>query len=39
MEDLEDYGNHIIEDYIAPNPDWVISEEYPKYTLREKCEN
>jgi hypothetical protein len=39
MEDREDYGNHIIEDYIAPNPDWVISEEYPKYTLREKCEN
>ena len=39
MEDREDYGNHIVEDYVSPNPDWVISEEYPKNTLREKCEN
>ena len=38
MEDREDYGNHIVEDYIAPNPDWVISEEYPRNTLREKCD-
>ena len=39
MEDREDYGNHIVEDYVSPNPDWVISEEYPRNTLREKCEN
>ena len=37
MEDREDYGNHIVEDYVAPNPDWVISEEYPRNTLRERC--
>ena len=39
LEDREDYGNHIVEDYVAPNPDWVISEEYPRNTLRKKCEN
>ena len=39
LEDKEDYGNHIVEDYVAPNPDWVISEEYPRNTLRKKCEN
>src|SRR5210317_1851700 len=39
MEDSKDYGNHIVEDYVSPNPDWVISEEYPRNTLREKCEN
>ena len=37
LEDREDYGNHITEGYVAPNPDWVISEEYPRNTLREKC--
>ena len=39
LEDREDYGNHIVEDYVAPNPDWVISEEYPRNTMRKKCEN
>ena len=39
LEDREDYGNHITEGYVAPNPDWVISEEYPRNTLREKCKN
>ena len=39
LEDREDYGNHIVEGYVAPNPDWVISEEYPRNTLRKKCEN
>ncbi|MDA0942364.1 MAG: hypothetical protein O2849_06105 [Proteobacteria bacterium] len=39
LEDREDYGNHITEGYVAPNPDWVISEDYPRYTLRKKCEN
>ena len=39
LEDREDYGNHIVEDYVAPNPGWVISEEYPRDTLRKKCEN
>ena len=24
---------------LTGNPDWVISEEYPRKTLREKCEN
>jgi hypothetical protein len=37
LEDREDYGNHITEGYVAPNPDWVISEEYPKNTLRKFC--
>ena len=39
LEDREDYGNHITEGYVAPNPDWVISEEYPRNTLRKKCED
>jgi hypothetical protein len=38
MEDIEDYGNHIVEDYVSPNPDWVIGEDYPRKTLREKCD-
>ena len=30
-------GNHIIDTEELPNPDWIISEEYPRNTLREFC--
>ena len=35
----DDYGNHIVEGYSEPSTPWILSDEYPKNTLREKCEN
>ena len=37
MEPFEGVGNKIVDESELPNPDWVISEEYPRNTLREKC--
>ena len=39
MEPFEGVGNHIVDESELPNLNWVISEEYPRNTLREKCEN
>ena len=38
LEPGDDYGNHIIEGYIMPTTPWILSEDYPSYVLREKCE-
>ena len=38
LEPFEGVGNHILNPEDLPNPDWVISENYPRNTLREKCE-
>jgi hypothetical protein len=38
LEPFEGVGNHIVNPEDLPNPDWVISEDYPRNTLREKCE-
>ena len=39
LEPGDDYGNHIVEGYSEPSTPWILSDEYPKNTLREKCEN
>ena len=39
VEPFEGVGNHIVNPDDLPNPDWVVSDEYPRNTLREKCEN
>ena len=35
----DDYGNHIVEGYSEPSTPWILSDDYPRNTLREKCEN
>ena len=30
MEPFEGVGNHIVNPDDLPNPDWVVSDEYPK---------
>ena len=37
MEPFDGVGNHIVDTEDLPNPDWVISEDYPKNTLRKFC--
>ena len=37
MEPFEGIGNHIVDEADLPNPDWIISEEYPRKTLRKYC--
>ena len=39
VEPFEGVGNHIVNPDDLPNPDWVVSDEYPRNTLREKCES
>jgi len=39
LEPGDDYGNHIVEGYSEPSTPWILSDDYPKNTLREKCEN
>ena len=39
VEPFEGVGNHIVNPEDLPNPDWVVSDEYPRNTLREKCES
>jgi len=36
-EPFEGVGNHIVDEADLPNPDWVVSEEYPRKTLRKYC--
>ena len=31
-------GNHIVDESELPDSDWIVSDEYPKNTLRKKCE-
>jgi hypothetical protein len=37
VEPFEGVGNHIINPDDLPNPDWVVSDEYPRNILRSKC--
>ena len=37
MEPFEGIGNHVVDEADLPNPDWVVSEEYPRKTLRKYC--
>jgi len=37
LEPFEGVGNHIVNPEDLPNPDWVISEDYPRKTLRKYC--
>ena len=39
LEPGDDYGNHIVEGYSEPSTPWILSDDYPRNTLREKCEN
>ncbi len=36
-EPFEGVGNHIVDEADLPNPDWVVSEQYPRKTLRKYC--
>jgi hypothetical protein len=37
MEPFDGVGNHIVDTEDLPDPDWIISEDYPKNTLRKFC--
>ena len=37
MEPFDSVGNHIVDTEDLPDPDWIISEDYPKNTLRKFC--
>ena len=37
VEPFEGVGNHIVNPDDLPNPDWVVSDEYPRNILRSKC--
>jgi hypothetical protein len=37
MEPFDAVGNHIVDTEDLPDPDWIISEDYPKNTLRKFC--
>jgi hypothetical protein len=37
MEPFDGVGNHIVDTEDLPNPDWIVSEDYPKNTLRKFC--
>ena len=39
LEPGDDYGNHRVEGYSEPSTPWILSDDYPRNTLREKCEN
>jgi hypothetical protein len=39
VEPFEGVGNHIVNPDDLPNPDWVVSDEYPRNILRSKCNN
>jgi hypothetical protein len=39
VEPFEGVGNHIVNPDDLPNPDWVVSDEYPRNILRSKCSN
>ena len=39
IEPFEGVGNHIVNPDDLPNPDWVVSDEYPRNILRSKCSN
>ena len=37
IEPFDGVGNHIVDTEDLPDPDWIISEDYPKNTLRKFC--
>ena len=39
LEPGDDYGNHIVEGYTEPSTPWILSDDYPRETLRNKCNN